>query len=69
MINSNLKQKRKENGISQCRLSVLANVPLYSIAQCEQGIKLPLSKHRDALANYFNVKEKDIFPKEAEANK
>ena len=62
MVETKLRQKRLEKGLSQVKLGYLAKVPSVVISDCECGRRLPWRRAREALATALGCRVSEIFP-------
>ena len=61
MIETKLRAKRLEKGLSQTELAYLARVPNCVISDCECGRRLPWPKARKAIAEALKTTEAELF--------
>ena len=62
MMETRLREKRLERGLSQSELAYMARVPNCVISDCECGRRLPWREARKRLARALGIPENEIFP-------
>jgi len=62
MVETKLREKRLEKGLSQTELACMAKVANSVISDCECGRRLPWRRAREALADALGYPANEIFP-------
>lgn len=65
LLNTRLKELRKENGITQSELAKSLNVSRSSIAMYENGERIPSYETLEAISDFFNVSILYLLGKES----
>ena len=65
LLNTRLKELRKENGITQSELAKSLNVSRSSIAMYENGDRIPSYETLEAISDFFNVSILYLLGKES----
>lgn len=65
LLNTRLKELRKENGITQSELAKSLNVSRSSIAMYENGERIPSYETLEVISDFFNVSILYLLEKES----
>lgn len=68
MLKNNLREVRKQRGLSQLRLSFLTGIPPSDISRIENEWLKPYPGWRKRLARGLGVSEAELFPIEKDRN-